>query len=61
MPPNDDLEIYLGTWCAKEEENLRNFFAYYFRNSLTNRKNFPQNRTIEQWQEQYQAYKESKS
>lgn len=50
--------IYIGTWCSKEETTLKEFFNWYFRNSLKFRKDYPQNLTDTQWFEQYRKYRE---
>ena len=61
MPENElPNQIYIGTWCYKESENIKAFFDWYFRNSLKNRKDFPQNLTDEQWLEEYKTYREIK-
>lgn len=49
-------QIYLGTWCNKEEKCIRAFFSWYFKNSISKKELFPQNLTNDQWFEKFKEF-----
>lgn len=54
-----DETIYLGVWCHIEERSVRAFFNWYFRKSLQDSKNYPQNLTNDQWFEKFKLFHET--
>ena len=52
-------KIYLGTWCHVEEKSIRAFFNWYFKKSITDRTNYPQNLTNDEWFEKFKLFHEN--
>ncbi len=52
--PSD--KIFLGTWCTKMENEVRNFFSYHYKNGLTKTPGFPLYLQEAEWQSLFITY-----
>ena len=51
-----EMEVSLRRWLLREDERLNAFIGYYLRTQSRYPEDYPETRTMEEWDEQYRAF-----